>query len=51
VTDLAIGYATGTGGAIGLMRGNHDAIAPRTEASWLAAGRHELTVPFLQPSQ
>ena len=51
VTDLAIGYATGTGGAISLMRGNHDAIAPRTEASWLAAGRHELTVPFLQPSQ
>ncbi len=51
VADLAIGYATSKGGAIGLMRGNLDAIAPQTRASWLAAGRHELTAPFLQPSE
>ncbi len=50
VADLAVGYASGKGGAIGLMRGNLDAVAPQTRASWLAAGRHELTPPFLQSS-
>jgi CSLREA domain-containing protein len=51
VADLAIGYALGKGGSISLMRGNHDAIAPQSHASWLAAGRHEPTVPFLQAEQ
>jgi hypothetical protein len=51
VTDLAIGYALAQGGAIEVMRGNLDAIAPRTEASWLAAGRHELAKPFLPPTE
>src|ERR1700677_326465 len=49
--DLAIGSALVDGGSIRLMRGNSDAIAPQTHASWLAAGRHELTTPFLQPEE
>ena len=51
VADLAIGYGLNKGGAIELMRGNHDAIAPQSHASWLAAGRHEPTVPFLPATE
>ncbi len=50
VADLAVGYALEEGGSITLMRGNHDAVAPETHASWLAAGRHEMAAPFL-PSE
>ncbi len=49
--DLVIGSALKHGGSISLMRGNPDALAPQTHASWLAAGRHELTTPFLQPEE
>ena len=48
VPDLVIGYGMEKGGSIALLRGNPDAIAPRTEASWLAAGRHEYIDPFIQ---
>ncbi len=51
VADLAIGYETGKGGAIGVMRGNIEAIAPQTRAGWLAVSRHEFAAPFLQPSR
>jgi len=51
VPDLAIGYGLETGGSIALVRGNLDAIAPRTQASWLAAGRHEYVDAFLQRSK
>lgn len=49
--DLAIGSALKQGGSIRLMRANPEAIAPRTHAGWLAAGRHESTAPFLEPEE
>ena len=49
--DLAIGYGLNEGGAIELMRGNPDAVAPRSHASWLAAGRHEFVAPFLAATE
>ena len=51
VADLVIGYGLDEGGSIALLRGNRDAIAPQSQASWLAAGRHEDADPFLQPSK
>lgn len=51
VADLAIGYGLKEGGAIELMRGNHDAIAPQSHGSWLAAGRHETPVPFFPATE
>ncbi len=51
VADLVIGYGLEKGGSIALLRGNLDAIAPQTEESWLAAGRHEYSDPFLRPSR
>ncbi len=48
IADLVIGYGLKKGGAIALLRGNPDAIAPRTESGWQAAGRHEYIEPFLQ---
>lgn len=51
VQDLVIGYSLAEGGSIALLRGNRDAIAPQTQASWLAAGRHEYADAFLQSSK
>jgi CSLREA domain-containing protein len=51
VDDLVIGYGSQKGGSIAWLRGNLDAIAPQTHASWLAAGRHEYSDAFLQPSK
>ena len=51
VADLAIGYGLNKGGAIELMRGNRDAVAPQSHASWLAAGRHEFVTPFLPATE
>lgn len=48
VNDLAIGYALSKGGTISVLRGNLDAHAPQTQASWLAAGRHQYSEPYLQ---
>ncbi len=48
VADLIVGYATERGGMLTLLRGNPDAVAPRTEAGWLAAARHESPAPFQQ---
>jgi hypothetical protein len=48
VADLMVGYATERGGMLTLLRGNPEAVAPRTEAGWLAAARHESPAPFLQ---
>ncbi|HEX4427580.1 MAG TPA: hypothetical protein VH079_19420, partial [Terriglobales bacterium] len=47
VEDLVIGYATPTGGAIALHRGNVDAFAPQSEASFQAISRGEFPSPFL----
>ena len=49
--DLAIGYSSNQGGTIAVLRGNLDALAPQTQASWQAAGRHENVEPFLPASQ
>ena len=50
VGDLVIGYGLQKGGNISFLRGNLDARAPQTYASWAAAGRHEYTAPYLQSS-
>jgi CSLREA domain-containing protein len=51
VNDLVIGYALSKGGSIAVLRGNLDAHAPQTHESWLAAGRHEYSDPYLQNSE
>ena len=51
VGDLAIGYAISSGGSIALLHGNLDAHAPQTQESWLAAGRHQYSDPYLQTSK
>jgi CSLREA domain-containing protein len=51
VNDLVIGYALAKGGSITVLRGNLDALAPQTHESWLAAGRHEYSDPYLQNSE
>jgi CSLREA domain-containing protein len=51
VNDLVIGYALSKGGSIAVLRGNLDANAPQTHESWLAAGRHEYSDPYLQSSE
>jgi len=48
IADLVVGYATERGGMLTLLRGNPDAISPRTETAWLAVARHESPAPFLQ---
>src|SRR5271163_1847291 len=50
VNDLAVGYGLEEGGSIALFRGNPDAMAPRSSASWLTAGRHEDVEAFRQQS-
>jgi hypothetical protein len=47
VADLAIGYGLTKGGAIALMRGNLDAVAPESYQSWLDAGQGRYASPFL----
>ena len=47
VADLAIGYGLTKGGAIALMRGNLDALAPQSYQSWLDAGQRRYASPFL----
>src|ERR1700722_648101 len=48
INDLVIGYGLQKGGSLSLLRGNLDAHAPRTYESWLAAGRHQYSDPYLQ---
>src|SRR5215471_1773982 len=47
VADLAVGYATSRGGALTIHRGNLDAFAPQSKASFDAIGRGEFPSPFL----
>lgn len=47
IPDLIVGYGLKQGGAVALMRGNLDALAPQSEASWLAAGQQHYASPFL----
>jgi hypothetical protein len=51
VGDLAIGYAISSGGSIVLLHGNLDAHAPQSQESWVAAGRHQYSDPYLQTSK
>lgn len=51
VADLLVGYNTPTGGAIVLHRGNLDAFAPQSQASFLAIARSEFPSPFLPNAQ
>lgn len=51
VGDLVIGYATTKGGSIVVLHGNLDAHAPQTKESWLAAGKHQYSDPYLQISK
>jgi hypothetical protein len=51
VDDLVIGYGLRNGGNITFLRGNLDAHAPQTHASWIAASHHVYSAPFLQSSK
>src|SRR5262249_31086988 len=47
VQDLVVGYGTKTGGIIAIHRGNLDAFAPQSQASFEGIGRGEFPSPFL----
>jgi fimbrial isopeptide formation D2 family protein len=47
VADLVIGYAHSGGGILALHRGNLDAFAPQSHASWLAIAHELFPSPFL----
>src|SRR5258708_30113817 len=51
VADLLVGYGTPTGGAVVLHRGNLDAFAPQSHASFLAIARGDFPSPFLRDAQ
>ena len=51
IADLVIGYGTVDGGSIAFIRGNREAIAPKTQAGWLAAARGEYVDAFQQSSK
>src|SRR5215813_4630972 len=44
--DLVVGYSAGSGGFISVHRGNIDAFAPQSDASFQAIGRGEFPSPF-----
>ena len=48
VQDLVVGYATASGGALAIYRGNLDAFAPQSQASFDAIGRGQFPDPFLR---
>ncbi len=48
IQDLAVGYGVESGGSISVLRGNPEAITPRTQADVLAAAKHEYVNPFVQ---
>src|SRR5579863_3787547 len=45
--DLVVGYRTPTGGCISIHRGNMDAFAPQSDASFRAIGQGQFPSPFL----
>src|SRR5258708_6075773 len=51
IGDLAVGYATPEGGRIAIYRGNLDAFAPQSQASFDAIGRGDFPLPFLPNAQ
>ncbi len=51
VNDLVVGYAVPGGGVLAFHRGNLDAFAPQSDASFQAIGRGEFPSPFLSDVQ
>src|SRR5258708_87080 len=51
IADLLVGYKTPNGFAISVQRGNLDAFAPQSDASFQAIGRGEFPAPFLPQAQ
>jgi CSLREA domain-containing protein/uncharacterized repeat protein (TIGR01451 family) len=51
VADLLVGYNTPAGGAVVLHRGNLDAFAPQSQASFLAIAKGDFPSPFLANAQ
>ena len=51
VNDLAIGFAAAGSGLIAIHRGNLDAFAPQSQASFEAIGRGEFPPPFLPEAE
>jgi len=49
--DIIVGYASGTGGAIELLRGNPDALAPHSREAFEAAEHGQSVDAFLPGSQ
>src|ERR1017187_8246286 len=47
IADLVIGYAHSSGGILAVHRGNLDAFAPQSHASWLAIAHEQFPSPFL----
>src|SRR5205085_2876875 len=47
VEDLVVGYAAAGGGVLAIHRGNRDAFAPQSDASFWAISRGEFPAPFL----
>src|SRR5260370_38065841 len=47
IQDLIVGYGGPDGGIISIQRGNLDAFAPQSDASFQAIGRGEFPSPFL----
>ena len=51
VADLVAGFSAPGGGAMVIHRGNVDAFAPQSEASFQAIGRGQFPAPFLPDAQ
>src|SRR5215467_10837358 len=51
VQDLLVGYSTPGGGVVVLHRGNLDAFAPQSEASFQAIANSQFPSPFLAEAQ
>jgi CSLREA domain-containing protein/uncharacterized repeat protein (TIGR01451 family) len=51
VEDLVVGYSTPSGGVLAFHRGNLDAFAPQSDASFQAIARGEFPEPFLPEAQ
>ena len=51
ITDVAIGLASRTGGLIAIHRGNLDAFAPQSDASFWATARGEFPFPYLPEAE
>ena len=50
VMDLAVGYSTGASGFVSIQRGNLDAFAPQSAASFHAIGAGQFPSPFIAQS-